>query len=424
MVRALPTAATLRDSSLRRLQRLRSSAGCAARLSRAGSAKPAPDGALAERALELAEEPFGLPVRALVGALVELAQEAALLVVEVVRHEDVDKDPLVAAAVALQDRHAAPAQDDDLARLRPRRQLELLLPVERRDRERGAERGLRERQVDGRVDVVAFAHESLVGTDLHLDIDVAGPPADEPGVPRAGQADLLAVVDPRRDLDRQRPLLDDAAGAATLGARPLDPAAGAGARRAGLGADELAENAPRHLLQPPGAVARRAGRDLASRFRAAASAVRAGHGCLERDLARHAVGGLDELDLHGRHEIGTARAATTTAGAEDHVVAEEGREEVGEVAEVDVSALEAAASQSRMAVAVVKVAGLRVREHLVGLDHLAEPLLGVRRVGHVGMELARELPESPLDVRLARLTRDPEQLVVVAVSRGHRPECS
>src|SRR4051812_41320758 len=179
MVRALPTAATLRDSSLRRLQRLRSSAGRAARLSRAGSARPAPDGPLAERALELAEEPFGLPVRALVGALVELAQEAALLVVEVVRHEHVDQDPLVAVTASLQNRHAAAVQDDDLARLRPRRQLELLLPVERRDREGGAERGLRERQVDGRVDVVAFAHESLVGTDLHLDIDVAGPSADD-----------------------------------------------------------------------------------------------------------------------------------------------------------------------------------------------------------------------------------------------------
>src|SRR4051812_6688425 len=303
MVRALPTAATLRDSSLRRLQRLRSSAGCAARLSRAGSAKPAPDGALAERALELAEEPFGLPVRALVGALVELAQEAALLVVEVARHEHVDQDPLVAVTASLQNRHAAAVQDDDLARLRPRRQLELLLPVERRDREGGAERGLREREVDGRVDVVAFAHESLVGADLHLDIDVACPTADEPGVPHAGQADLLSVVDPRRDLDRQRPLLDDAAGAAALGAQSLDPAAGATARRAGLGADELAEDAPRHLLQPPGSVARRAGRDLASRLRAVASAARTGHGCLERDLARDAAGGLDELDLHGRREV-------------------------------------------------------------------------------------------------------------------------
>src|SRR6185312_14871243 len=126
-------------------------------------------------------------------------------------------------------------------------------------------------QVDGRVDVVALAHESLVGADLHLDVDVPGPAADEPGVPLAGQADPLTMVDPRRDLDLERSLLDDAAGAATLAARLLDPAARAGARRARLGADELAEDAPRHLLQPSRSVARRAGRDLGPRFRAVAA---------------------------------------------------------------------------------------------------------------------------------------------------------
>src|SRR5213083_2312793 len=135
MVRALPTAANLRDSLLRRLQRLRSSAGSAgcfvlrradsfgyrrslrlrlARFSRAESARPSPGVALAERALELVEEPFGLAVGA--------------VVVELARHEHVDEDPLVAAAASLQHRHAAAVQDDDLARLRPRRQLELLLP--------------------------------------------------------------------------------------------------------------------------------------------------------------------------------------------------------------------------------------------------------------------------------------------------------
>src|SRR2546430_6065296 len=143
MVRVLPTAANLRDSSLRRLQRVRSSAGYAGSfvLRRAGGARPSPGEALAERALELVEEPFGLAVRAAVGAVVELAQEAALLVVEVARHEHVDEDPLVAAPASLQHRHAAAVQDDDFARLRPRRQLELLLPVERRDREGCAQRG-------------------------------------------------------------------------------------------------------------------------------------------------------------------------------------------------------------------------------------------------------------------------------------------
>ena len=120
-------------------------------------------------------------------------------------------------------------------------------------------------------------------------------------------------------------------------ARLLDPPARAGARRAGLGADELAEDASRHLLQPPGSVARRAGRDLGARLRAVAPAARAGHGRLERHLARDAVGRLDEVDLDRRDEVGAARAAASGAAAEQHVVAEEGREEVGEVAEVDVA---------------------------------------------------------------------------------------
>ena len=114
--------------------------------------------------------------------VVELPQEPPLLVAQPPRHEDVDQDPLVAAATALQHGHAAAAQDDDLARLRPGRQLELLVSVERRDRDGRTERSLRERHVDGRVDVVALAHEPFVGPDVHLDVDIAGAAADDAGV--------------------------------------------------------------------------------------------------------------------------------------------------------------------------------------------------------------------------------------------------
>ena len=119
-----------------------------------------------------------LPYVSSSACVVELPQEPALLVAQPPRDEDVDEDSLVAAAEALQHGHAAPAQDDDLARLRAGRQLELLLAVEGRDRHGRAERRLRERHGDGRVDVVALAHEPLVGPDAHLDVDVAGAPAD------------------------------------------------------------------------------------------------------------------------------------------------------------------------------------------------------------------------------------------------------
>src|SRR4051812_46092452 len=158
-------------------------------------------------------------------------------------------------------------------------------------------------------------------------------------MPLAGQADPLAVVDPRRDRHLDRSLLDDSAGTAALGARLLDPPPSSRTRRAGLGADELAEDAPRHLLEASGAVACGARRYLAARLRAVPSAMRAGDCRFEGHLAGHAVRGLDEVDLHRRCEVCAAGASITGAAAEEDVVAEEGREEVGQVAEIDVAGL-------------------------------------------------------------------------------------
>jgi hypothetical protein len=64
--------------------------------------------------------------------------------------------------------------------------------------------------------------------------------------------------------------------------------------------------------------------------------------------------------------------------------------------------------------AVVELAPFGVREHFVRLDDFAEALLGVRRIGDVGMELAGEAPERALDVVGACIARDAEELVVVA----------
>ena len=72
-----------------------------------------------------------------------------------------------------------------------------------------------------------------------------------------------------------------------------------------------------------------------------------------------------------------------------------------------------------MAVAVVELARLRLGEHLVRLHHLAEAVVRVGRVGDVGVQLAREPAERLLDLRLARAAGDAEQLVVVALRRGH-----
>ena len=46
-------------------------------------------------------------------------------------------------------------------------------------------------------------------------------------------------------------------------------------------------------------------------------------------------------------------------------------------------------------------------------------MLGIGRLGDVGMQLAREPPERPLDLVGARVARDSEELVVVALCGRH-----
>ena len=184
-------------------------------------------------------------------------------------------------------------------------------------------------------------------------------------------------------------------------------------------AHELAEEPARDLLEEAAAAAARAGDDSRAGRRAAALARAAGHGGLERNPDGRPLRGLDELDRHLGDDVAAAGGAAP-ASAPEQVVAEEGAEEVAEGAEVEVGRLEAAGAEPGVAVAVVELARLRVRERLVGLRDLAEAHLGLRMVGDVRMQLAREPAERLLDRLLVGVSRDAEQLVVVAFGRGHR----
>src|SRR5439155_2562076 len=212
----------------------------------------------AEGALQLLEEPLIGPVGVLVRELLELIEEAPLLLGQVARDGDVDEQALVAAATSLQDRHAAPAEDADLAGLGAGLELDLELALERRHGLLRAQGGLRDGQVDGREDVVALANEARVGANVHEHVGVARLAAEGAGVTSARQPDPLAVVDARRDLDVQLPRLEDAAAAGAVRAGALDDPARARAPRAGLSAHELAEGCAGDLLEPAGATARRA----------------------------------------------------------------------------------------------------------------------------------------------------------------------
>ena len=100
-------------------------------------------------------------------------------------------------------------------------------------------------------------------------------------------------------------------------------------------------------------------------------------------------------------------------------LAEERREDVRQAAEVGHRG-EPAAAHARVPEAVVELPPLGIGEHLVRLRHRTEPRARVRVVAHVGMELARETAERALDLRVARVPGDAEQLVVVLLRRRHQ----
>ena len=133
----------------------------------------------------------------------------------------------------------------------------------------------------------------------------------------------------------------------------------------------------------------------------------------ERDVALHAA--APPRRGRSRPLRRTCPAAGGVPERSEDVVSEEGREEVGEVPEVEVGGPEAAGAEPLVSVPVVELAGLGLREHLVGLGHLAEALLGGGIVGDIGMELAGERPKRLLDRSFVGVPRHPEQLVVVTL---------
>src|SRR5205814_1771842 len=104
----------------------------------------------------------------------ELAEQLFLLRSQPRRDLDVEAHEQIAAAATLQRRHAFALEPEHLTRLRAGRYEDLLLVAfERLDRETGAERGLRERQLAHVHEVVALALELGVGRDGDRDVQIA-----------------------------------------------------------------------------------------------------------------------------------------------------------------------------------------------------------------------------------------------------------
>jgi len=72
-----------------------------------------------------------------------------------------------------------------------------------------------------------------------------------------------------------------------------------------------------------------------------------------------------------------------------------------------------------MTEAIVELPRLGLREHLVGLDRLLEPFLGVRCLRDVRVQLAREPSERLLDLDLVGVAADAEDFVVVTFRGCH-----
>src|SRR6266511_484400 len=109
-----------------------------------------------------------------------------------------------------------------LARLGARLEIERHVAVDRRHVHGLPARRLRHGQLDLGEEGVALAGEARIWLHPDKHVDVAGPTVSRPGVAFTRDPDLLPMVDARRDLNVERPLLDHAALPPTLAARMLD----------------------------------------------------------------------------------------------------------------------------------------------------------------------------------------------------------
>src|SRR5262249_54254667 len=262
--------------------------------------------------------------------LLQLLEQLALLLRELLGHVDLHAGDQVAAARALQAWGALAAHAQELAVLGSTGDLHRdLAAVRGRHLGRRPERGVGERHVDVDHQVVAPPRESLRGLDARDHVEVPCRSAVPARLALALQADPSAVLRARGDLDRValRPPLAacTAAGwARVLDDRPVPAAAGARLRER---EEALA------LGNDATAAADRADRGRGARLGARAAAGVARNLERDRDLRLHALQRVPErevdLDLD---VVPSLRWRGPCAG---HTAAEEAAEQVAEVAEVD-----------------------------------------------------------------------------------------
>src|SRR3984893_11532571 len=216
---------------------------------------------------------------AVLAFLFEFAQQLLLPLAQIDRGLDNRLDEHVAAGSRAQHRHPLPAKAELVPRLRSRRHRNARpAAIHGRHLDRAAEGCRRDRERHPTMDVGAVALEDPMRGNADEDEEITRRGAADTDLAFSAKADADAVLDPGRDIDRQRLLaprpalaaarlariVDDPSGTLAAGAGPLDR------EEALLGADA------------PAAVAGRAGYRLGPSLGAAPLAL------LAADQGRHA----------------------------------------------------------------------------------------------------------------------------------------
>ena len=310
------------------------------------------------------------------------------------------------------------AKAKHLAALRLGGHADLRRAVERRNGDLAAERGGADRDRHLAVQVVVIAGEDRVRLDVHLDVEIAGRAAVDARLAFAGEAHAVALVDARRNFDRQGFLQLDAAAARALCAGVRDDAARAVAARARLRDGEGALR-DTHLAC---AAAGGAGRGLCAGTRSAALADVAGRHRRDANFRFKTVRGLLERDLEVVAQVRAAedRRAAAACAAED--LPEDVAEDVAEAAHAGASGARRVRIDARVAELVVRGALLRIAEHFVGFLRLLEVLLGARvfRIA-VRMPFHGEPAIGLLQVFFGGVAVDAEHFVVIALRHASFP---
>src|SRR5690348_5959153 len=248
-----------------------------------------------EKLLDLTKKSGGFGMRVLRRQALEFHQQFSLPFGQLLWRLDHDLNVHVAGLLGAQDRHALALQTEAPTRLRPFGNFHPgLAAVDHRNLEVTAERGRHHRDRNAAMQVGPVALEEFVRRDGQEDVEIASGTTAHARLAFAGQTNPRAILDARRNVDRERAFARNSPGARTGRAwifdhlaSPLTSQASALEREEALGMADAAD-------APAGGT----GLGSGARLGAAARTDLAGDGRRQTHLRGLSVESLLERDLH------------------------------------------------------------------------------------------------------------------------------